>query len=61
MITVGDDDRPGAPSLGGVDEPAVFLGVIFEPSRGGRTGEDDGDDALRNDDVPETDVDEIHG
>jgi len=58
MTAVGDDHRPRAPAIGGVDERPTVTRFLNDAFDRGRIGRHDGNDAVGCDDVAEADVDQ---
>src|SRR5205807_2403236 len=58
VAAVRDDDRSGPAAIGGVDQDPLVARLLDDPLDRRGVGADDGDDAVRRDDVAESDVDE---
>ena len=60
VVRIGDDNRPGPPSVGGVDEAPALPGVLDDPLDGSRFRADNGNQAVGRDHVSKADVDKLH-
>ena len=60
MVTVGDQHRPGAPSVGGIDEDATLLCLLNDPLDGGGFRADDRHQTVGRNHVAKADIDQFH-
>ena len=60
MTRVRNDDRPGAPTIGGVNELLAFFGISDDTLDGGRLWADNGNHPVSGHNVAKTNVDQLN-